>query len=1480
MTQKEVEILKKSFLDSLETYVNARLQNLDFVKTQIGVVTDVTLNTDDNRYYHTVACNVTSATSGVTYENIVSLDNTQYGVNSIVFLLAPNAQFTNQFILGGLDPLPSETINYGDLQGKPSINGVTLLGNKTTADLHITASIDYGTTIPTGGSNGDVYFQNDGTNVIAIWQKVSGTWIDLTGNNSSIDYGINDPTGGEDGDTYIQVAPPYVNANLQYGNASTWVFDGFSDNNRTLTMHGTASNQWEYVYFYLQGLTVNTQYTLLFDAKFSDNTTFYNGGWVLGMCVNGTFNPVNYESQITNQAYVPFKRDTNKNSYTLTFTATSSSMYLWVQPTDVTDGVSSTLVISNFAVTTSGEREGIKALWINSSGTWQKGEFDNKDFTGATASTDGIHGLVPAPVASNTLKYLCSDGTWKSINTTDTRGGTLVTLLYDGKMDSTTTTYTLEDSIDNYDMVLVCGYNYANTSTGTAYRQNQYQSILIMKEDYYLESKSDTGDGKWAHMIGGYTDRRIVFTFTSNTTVIVDGRNYGVINKIYGIKINQQNENVIPLFETTTNHVSNITMSNDESMLDYDAILLQASVNTSDRIDITTFYLTDSNLFGDGRRIGVTSETSYVWYEISNSGKTLTFVSRNSNNFFISGVYGLILNNVHGGGGSSAEVFTGATATTDGTEGLVPAPLAGDENKYLCGDGTWKHINYKDGTTNGYKRTNLFTSDTVVYNTTINLSDHMLNYDIIEIVYGFASTDKTHETMWIDAEYFVNNFPYVNTTSNTHNHILLSPYDNGYTRVTLGQGGDNTLCSYLTNNYNVTGIYEVNGITLGNKYTKTLLWDYQNDNSGVIPFNTYIKTLNEDINNYDVLLVELVSSKSDLTNVNWNSTIQWQINIDSLNNSYNSNYITFTTFGDRASRYYIKDTTFQCATCNITDTNGLVRVYGILYGNDKNKRGKELIYTGTSRANTITIDDNKSMYDYDAILLQGTVTTSSGTFENTMFYITSDTEFVDGKQIGINDDASYLWYTIGDNGTTLTFLGSAGYAYYISSIYGINFNAGGGSGEIPTTETPQIPIMISNTSPSGVASASSILGANFDAYMAFNGQSANLQTMNGGWLASNSDSAPWLKYHFDSAVKFDSIKIETANNSTATSKVIYIEGSNDGVTWENVLLNSESVTLIFALREYTNYTFNLNGESYTYLRLRGVEPFYNGTNQYACTFSKVQLYTIESDLNYNILSNKPQINGVDLIGNKTTSQLIPIDSSLTINNNGELGVANSNNIDQLYTSSIIAPIINLSNNVSMYDYDCILIQSTVINDSGTFENTTYYITSDSKFIDGYNIGVTDNINYLWYTIGNSGSRLTLIPDTQLVNTPSYQIYISAIYGINIKGGNSNNHSYSLSEKIVDTWIDGRPIYEITFIIDGGLNFNNTSETIPTSVFDWNTHNVDLFISGMALRYNTSSYKAGCTLASPWISNNDFKITINGTWNALTHFTIRYTKTTD
>lgn len=39
--------------------------------------------------------------------------------------------------------------------------------------------------------------------------------------------------------------------------------------------------------------------------------------------------------------------------------------------------------------------------------------------------------------------------------------------------------------------------------------------------------------------------------------------------------------------------------------------------------------------------------------------------------------------------GTAATQFVGATASTDGTPGVVPAPLAGEQNKVLKGDGTW-----------------------------------------------------------------------------------------------------------------------------------------------------------------------------------------------------------------------------------------------------------------------------------------------------------------------------------------------------------------------------------------------------------------------------------------------------------------------------------------------------------------------------------------------------------------------------------------------------------------------------------------------------------------------------------------------------------------------------------------------------------------------------------------------------------------------
>lgn len=41
---------------------------------------------------------------------------------------------------------------------------------------------------------------------------------------------------------------------------------------------------------------------------------------------------------------------------------------------------------------------------------------------------------------------------------------------------------------------------------------------------------------------------------------------------------------------------------------------------------------------------------------------------------------------------SGATDMIGATASTAGTHGLAPAPAAGDQDKYLKGDGTWSTV--------------------------------------------------------------------------------------------------------------------------------------------------------------------------------------------------------------------------------------------------------------------------------------------------------------------------------------------------------------------------------------------------------------------------------------------------------------------------------------------------------------------------------------------------------------------------------------------------------------------------------------------------------------------------------------------------------------------------------------------------------------------------------------------------------------------
>lgn len=313
--------------------------------------------------------------------------------------------------------------------------------------------------------------------------------------------------------------------------------------------------------------------------------------------------------------------------------------------------------------------------------------------------------------------------------------------------------------------------------------------------------------------------------------------------------------------------------------------------------------------------------------------------------------------------------FGGATAQQNGTGGAVPAPTSSDVGKFLSSNGGWEtpsgggggttvipnpvgeptdeletvqigntifSISGSSGGGSTAKRTVLY-SGTEIETGVIELSDDISNYDIIEVVLGFTGTaDKAKGSCYISAEWLLNNCSYTQNPTNATVHWLPSLFDNTFTRIIMGNT-NNKLQAFDRVGQVVT---EVAGIKFGSGggkgsgdgYSSTKIWDYVDDNNGTIPYGTYSVTLNDDINNYDMIIAELVSIAGDLNESNWRGTNLFYIDVNSVNNSLESNYINYTTYGDRSARYHIEDTTFAIVTNSGNDRAGLVRVWGIKYG--------------------------------------------------------------------------------------------------------------------------------------------------------------------------------------------------------------------------------------------------------------------------------------------------------------------------------------------------------------------------------------------------------------------------------------------------------------------------------------------------------------------------------------------------------------------
>ena len=155
-----------------------------------------------------------------------------------------------------------------------------------------------------------------------------------------------------------------------------------------------------------------------------------------------------------------------------------------------------------------------------------------------------------------------------------------------------------------------------------------------------------------------------------------------------------------------------------------------------------------------------------------------------------------------------------------------------------------------------------------------------------------------------------------------------------------------------------------------------------------------------------------------------------------------------------------------------------------------------------------------------------------------------------------------------------------------------------------------IPIMTSNNTPKGIASASSSLNETFAPYRAFD-RIHTASSMQGGWLAASNDYTPYIQYEFGQEYSLYGIKIWTANNGETATREVTIEGRING-SWVNVLQTGQTALLTFNRNTYgeteTEHDILLNGIVCDAIKITGNDRFYLGTNLIACTFAEIEVY--------------------------------------------------------------------------------------------------------------------------------------------------------------------------------------------------------------------------------------------------------------------------------
>lgn len=156
-----------------------------------------------------------------------------------------------------------------------------------------------------------------------------------------------------------------------------------------------------------------------------------------------------------------------------------------------------------------------------------------------------------------------------------------------------------------------------------------------------------------------------------------------------------------------------------------------------------------------------------------------------------------------------------------------------------------------------------------------------------------------------------------------------------------------------------------------------------------------------------------------------------------------------------------------------------------------------------------------------------------------------------------------------------------------------------------SVDNVKVPTMTSDTTPSGVCSASSVYNTTTPAFKAFDGDDTTK------WQALQTTYPQWLQYEFTNEQKINKItfygSVTGSGNGHSMVKEFYFQGSNDNFTNDSHDLVHDTVEDSAVSRVFT-YNF-VNEISYKYYRLYFVSSY--ATNNYFST-KNVQFYGREN----------------------------------------------------------------------------------------------------------------------------------------------------------------------------------------------------------------------------------------------------------------------------